>query len=383
MPSDNERHGKNKRASFENYGRSEIAFLGTTCGVIQQTVERLLPKLSESYSVCYLDAEHGDAIKGDPLVAKGASFTASDKQGEFNFTKASLENKLFPKLEFAGFDLVLINGNHFIGSKQVLFLDKRKSDSIHRNQHKVVDILAVIDVDGDRIYPDFIAKNGGLPEDVPIYDAGDVEGLLKSIGSYMKPRLPKLKGLVLSGGKSSRMGSDKGDLNYHGVAQREYVANLLSSYCDEVRISLRDDQDIPSTYPTYVDLFSDMGPLGAILTAFKNEPDAAWLVAACDLPLIEQSTIDKLVKARQTNKEATAYKRSDAEWPEPLLAIWEPKIYSKALQILSLGIQCPRKLLINSNVAMIYPDKDIELMNANTPEERDQIVEVLRHHHAK
>ena len=52
----------------------------------------------------------------------------------------------------------------------------------------------------------------------------------------------KLYGLVLSGGRSTRMGKDKGLINYHGIPQRDYIYNLLNEVCDETYMSIRKDQ---------------------------------------------------------------------------------------------------------------------------------------------
>ena len=51
-----------------------------------------------------------------------------------------------------------------------------------------------------------------------------------------------LNGLVLAGGKSTRMGEDKGILQWYGKEQRYYVADMLATFCEEVFISCRPEQ---------------------------------------------------------------------------------------------------------------------------------------------
>ncbi len=65
----------------------------------------------------------------------------------------------------------------------------------------------------------------------------------------------KLYGLVRSGGKSTRMGNDKGMIVYHGIPQREYLYNLLGSFCERTFMSVRREQvpDLPSGIETIVD----------------------------------------------------------------------------------------------------------------------------------
>ncbi|WP_337251646.1 molybdenum cofactor guanylyltransferase [Maribacter halichondriae] len=96
----------------------------------------------------------------------------------------------------------------------------------------------------------------------------------------------KIYGLVLSGGKSSRMGTDKGLIDYHGAPQREYLYDLLSQVCERTFISLREEQEseLPARMQTIIDLNEFKGPYNGLLSAHKKFPDVAWLVLACDLP---------------------------------------------------------------------------------------------------
>ena len=109
--------------------------------------------------------------------------------------------------------------------------------------------------------------------------------------------IAKLYGLVLSGGKSTRMGTDKGLIEYHGVPQREYLYNLLSQVCENTFISLREEQkaEVPETMKTIVDLNEFRGPYNGLLSAHKKYPDAAWLVLACDLPLMDLDALKELI----------------------------------------------------------------------------------------
>ena len=102
-------------------------------------------------------------------------------------------------------------------------------------------------------------------------------------------RIPVLNGLVLAGGKSVRMGHDKGLISWHGKEQQYYIADLLKNLCNEVYISCRADQQkaTDDQYHIIADTFTGLGPYGAILSAFREKPDAAWLVVACDLPLLD------------------------------------------------------------------------------------------------
>ncbi|MEL7163584.1 MAG: NTP transferase domain-containing protein, partial [Bacteroidota bacterium] len=134
----------------------------------------------------------------------------------------------------------------------------------------------------------------------------------------------------------------------------------------------------PSTdVPLIADRFLGLGPLGAICSAFMTDPNSAWLVLACDLPLLEKATVADLLAARDASRFATAIKGAAKPFPEPLVALYEPRCYARLLSFLSLGYACPRKVLINSDVALRELSDEEPLTNANTPEERKRILAAL------
>lgn len=189
----------------------------------------------------------------------------------------------------------------------------------------------------------------------------------------------KLYGLVLAGGKSTRMGHDKSVIEWHGKEQRYYMADLLKKFCDEVFISCREEQEdeIDSNYNTITDKVEGKGPIVGIQSAFATHDSVAWLVLACDLPLIDESTLMYLVEHRDKTKVATTYKSPHDGLPEPLISIWEPEGKNALASFREQGYNCPRKVLINSDVAIIDPVNEQALINANTPEDAAKVKAIL------
>ena len=192
--------------------------------------------------------------------------------------------------------------------------------------------------------------------------------------------VPQLNGLVLAGGKSQRMGNPKDKINWHGKEQRYYAADLLAPFCDEVFISCRQDQleNFDPNYNALTDTFLNMGTFGGILSALRSQRDTAWLVVACDLPLLDEKSLEFLIENRNIEKAATTYESPFDGLPEPLITIWEPQSYPLLLNFLGSGITCPRKVLINSDTLILKPGNPDSLMNVNTPEDRKKAQEILR-----
>jgi molybdopterin-guanine dinucleotide biosynthesis protein A len=181
-----------------------------------------------------------------------------------------------------------------------------------------------------------------------------------------------LYGLILAGGASSRMGRDKATLQYHGRAQLEWAFELLDSVCEKTFVSVRPDQSNEITrakLPQIVDLQPGIGPIAGISAAFEAHPDKAWLVLACDLPFLSLDTLENLVAQRDPSRMATAYRSTHDGLPEPLCAIWEPRARETVNKWIAMSKQCPRKLLINSDTALLDPIDSRALDNINTPEE--------------
>lgn len=188
-----------------------------------------------------------------------------------------------------------------------------------------------------------------------------------------------LNGLVLAGGKSLRMGQAKDRMKWHGKEQRYHAADLLKKFCREVFISCRFDQagEIDTDYMALPDTFLNLGPVGGILSALRSQRSKAWLVVACDLPLLNEATLQFLIRHRNPRKIATTYESPFDGKPEPLITIWEPQSYPALLQFLGKDITCPRKVLMNNPVEILQtPDTDA-LMNVNTPADAEKAKELL------
>ncbi|MEO9513199.1 MAG: molybdenum cofactor guanylyltransferase [Flavobacteriaceae bacterium] len=189
-----------------------------------------------------------------------------------------------------------------------------------------------------------------------------------------------LYGLVLSGGKSTRMGIDKGTISYHGKPQRERLYDLLQPYCDRVFLSIRPGQEkeISSQYEYITDENRFKGPFNGMLSAHNAYPNVGWLVLACDLPLLNASAIEHLIANRDLDKTATSFAKKGQSLPEPLIAIWEPQALQTSKTYLENAIStCPRKFLINSDTKLVYIQNEMVLFNANDRADYEHIISKL------
>jgi molybdopterin-guanine dinucleotide biosynthesis protein A len=179
-------------------------------------------------------------------------------------------------------------------------------------------------------------------------------------------------GLVLAGGRSRRMGQDKALLERDGQSQLQYAYSLLAELTDRQFVSTRADQQEDaerSRFPQIVDRYDDIGPVAGILSALEAHPDADWLVLACDLPNLDQQTLEFLLEHRDDEKPFTAYRSSHDGLPEPLCAVYRSGSDKEIRAFLNDGLICPRKMLIRSDTRLLDQPDPTALDNVNTPDD--------------
>jgi molybdopterin-guanine dinucleotide biosynthesis protein A len=179
-----------------------------------------------------------------------------------------------------------------------------------------------------------------------------------------------IHGLILAGGHSKRMGRDKAGLTVDGRTQLQrafgLVENLAARTCVSVRVDQQDDP-LRAGYPQIVDIPGIDGPIAGIRAAQLAHPEAAWLVLAIDLPLLDAATLQNLIARREPARIATAYRSTRDGLPEPLCAIYEPAGAQALAGWVAAGRNCPRKFLIQSDTLLLDQPNPQSLDNVNTP----------------
>jgi molybdenum cofactor guanylyltransferase len=375
-----QKHTKLVKPDLGHFGRHEWAIMGTSCGQIQKLALALSQSLqhqpNSKYKTAYIDADHKAGDDGESLPYF-MSFT--DK---INFNRVDFQGKMSDYQTHSFFnetDIVFINGNHFKGNRQIVVLDSKKFDSLSRKLERLTRVEAFISFDTNLLgeegqIPDFLKDHIHNWSEIPIFSITEVEKIAQWL--IVQSPIPHIQALLLVGGKSTRMGRDKSHIDYHGKPQWQFMADILRGIHLDVFLSCRQEQTgLYGNENLIVDTFTDLGPFGAILSAFRENPNTAWLVVACDLPLLTENTLKTLIESRNPSAIATTYRSPESKegFPEPLITIWEPKSYAVLLQFLAQGVSCPRKVLINSDTHIIDPAAPEALMNVNTPEEMGRV----------
>lgn len=369
-----EKHSKHtKLIKRENghFAPNEIAILGTSCSQITELAKKISARLSEKTKIAYLDASHN---KPNHNLSYDRFIMYND--GVMESKKLHFPNPYNDRILFSDYDLLLVNGNHFSAEKQILFLNDEKADSLKRKLDRLSRIQFIIYSGDSPSYFSFLLEKFPNIKNIKAYRIDESDKIIYHVHNLIQEKIAPIKGLVLAGGKSSRMGKDKTQLDYHGVPQLDYTVELLKENLLDTYVSIA-ETDESSEQKTIRDTFKDLGPFGAICSAFRKDPNKAWLVMATDLPFVGKTLIKKLLSKRNPKKIATALKGKSKPFVEPLVTIYEPKAYPVLLNYLSQGYSCPRKVLINSPVEIVEVE-DTLIQNINTPKEYQNAIDELK-----
>jgi molybdopterin-guanine dinucleotide biosynthesis protein A len=353
-----DRHPKLKVPA--RHGR-EFAVLGLECSEFRNLAEQFSSRYPR-VNILVLDALH----EGESFIPEAKLYR---EQGNILATGPSVEE--LERIFSAEADIRLVNGNHYPAKSQLIFTNSGKAGSVKRRKEQINNPVAAVTMDTD--WKSFTKSTEiQVEHDIPVFDS--IDQMFDWLVSQV--RTPVVKALVLAGGKSERMGQDKVSMDIHGRPQWLHVAETLGDAGLEVFISSRQDrkQDF-APFQVISDRLADMGPYGAIISAFMFNPDTAWLVVATDMPAIDIDLINTTINRRNPKFMATAYRKPDGK-VEPLFAIYEPEAYSSMLQGLSTGISCPGKWLKSARVNWLEPTNESAFTNLNTPEDLEQWLKV-------
>lgn len=355
------------------YHRNEWSIIGAPCSVINTLSEKIISNLSEHLKVSYLNETHH--FENEMYNKYTASGPVTDTHKfDVDLPRLSLFRKYFDHL-----DVLLLNGNHYKADKQIVIINEKKRQSLHKKLDRLSDVkMILVDNSKEDIYPYLSEHLHPIDEDC-IVQIDDIESICAHIINDYRNTIPPIFGLVLSGGRSQRMGTDKSKINYHNKPQSEYAADMLLSYTKDTYISVGHDYNdgLDSSYKTIRDSYLNLGPMGGILSAFRYNPNVAWLTIACDLPYLKEETLEKLLTKRDPSKLATCYYNAEKGSPEPLITIWETRAYPAMLDYLSMGYASPSKVLRDNDVCMIEVRDHIQFINVNDPLQKKTAIERL------
>ncbi len=189
-------------------------------------------------------------------------------------------------------------------------------------------------------------------------------------------------GLVVCGGQSSRMGTDKSLLNYHGKPQRYYLYEMLEPLCEKVFISCNKSQksSIPDSYQTIVDapIYENIGPMAALLTAMETYPNTDFLVVGCDYPFITTTELRKLLEVKLETILYNCFANKSGNILEPLLSHYHHDIINHLQKKFKQNSFSVQAVLRECSGHIIVPENQMSISSIDTIEAYENTIKQLR-----
>ncbi len=185
--------------------------------------------------------------------------------------------------------------------------------------------------------------------------------------------MQKVTGILLAGGKSRRMGTDKGFLLLQNMPLYTYSLAILEQFCSEIIISDNSERYNKLGYKVVSDVFQNQGPASGIYSALLAAQFQHCIVLTVDLPFITKSVISQIYTTA-ANSMAAAPVHPDG-MVEPLCAFYHKDSFRFFYEALIAGNNKMLDILNRLHFTKVYLNHPTDqfnrrvFTNINTPED--------------
>jgi molybdopterin-guanine dinucleotide biosynthesis protein A len=183
-----------------------------------------------------------------------------------------------------------------------------------------------------------------------------------------------ITGIVLAGGKSTRMGSDKGFVLWKEQPFVQHSIAALKPLVGELLIVSDHTTYDTLGYKRVQDSFPEAGPLSGLYSGLKESKTEVNLVLSCDVPLITSSILEKLLAGYHKGLDALVCKADDRIMP--LVALYHKNCYQVCKTLLDNGERRMMQLLdtLPKTTYIVLDDNETRhVRNINSPTELKNI----------
>ncbi|MBL4604706.1 MAG: molybdenum cofactor guanylyltransferase, partial [Flavobacteriaceae bacterium] len=174
-----QKHTNLTRRKNGNFAPNEISILGAKCGIISDLVQRVSHELSQ-YNLAYFDASHAKDVEVNRLT----DFTFHH-EGNLSITTSGPVNEYVQRIQFSQFDYVFINGNHYVGEKQIILLDPEKEASINKRIDQISDVQFFVRLTSDMEPFQSLKNKFSDWNEIPSYGIDEVEKITSHVAQLV------------------------------------------------------------------------------------------------------------------------------------------------------------------------------------------------------
>ncbi len=181
----------------------------------------------------------------------------------------------------------------------------------------------------------------------------------------------KINGYIIAGGKSSRMGSDKGLILLHNKPIILHVIENLKQSVNELVIISNISEYQEFGFPVIPDLIKEKGPAGGIHSALSQSTVNRNFIVSCDMPFINPHAINFMIENSVHDQITLPIRKNKIE---PLFGVYTTDCLPKWGELIQQGNIKLQQMIRNFKLNIIEVEKIIEFdkntfLNINTPSE--------------
>lgn len=182
-----------------------------------------------------------------------------------------------------------------------------------------------------------------------------------------------ITGIILAGGKSSRMGTDKAMLLYKDKPFLQHIIDIVNEIVAEIIIVSNHKKHDSFGVRRIEDDIENAGPLAGVYSGLRTSKTKYNLVLSCDIPLINKEIILKLINNIDNAYEVIQIKSNNKAMP--LVAIYKNECESTFLKFLQSGERRLQHVVnqCETKTITLNLEDDLFVKNINAPEQLKEI----------
>ena len=195
----------------------------------------------------------------------------------------------------------------------------------------------------------------------------------------MKSATADITGIILAGGKSSRMRREKGLILFEGKPFLQHIIDAIKPLVTEIIIVSSNPDYDQFAFKRVEDVFQDAGPIAGLHAGLSNSKTKNNLVLSCDVPMITTDLMSKLIQYQNEDYDIIQFESRGKTIP--LIALYKKRCASKCIDFLSKGEKRLRKLVLslNTKTISIKENEHFLVKNINTVEDLNAITNAINY----
>ena len=197
--------------------------------------------------------------------------------------------------------------------------------------------------------------------------------------------MSKLSVVIQAGGKSTRMGQDKGLMPFLNTTMIQYILQQVAEMGEETIIISNNVENYKDLgYPVYPDVIPNWGALGGLYSALFHASYKTVLLLACDMPIIKTALLQHLISL-SGEYDAVIPRLNSSEFAEPFRAVYKKSCLGPIMSAINAGQrrvisffeEVDIRFVERKEVLVFDPDL-VSFMNANTPKDIKTIEKIAK-----